>query len=54
VPVDIAYNGLTWWNVGMRYKGNSSLHSAYRNGTKKYAFRFNFDKFEEDHPEIMN
>jgi len=54
VPVTVDYNGHTWWNVGMRYKGNSSLHSAYRMGIEKYAFRFNFDKFEDDHPEINN
>lgn len=54
VPVQVDYNGLTWWNVGMRYKGNSSLHSAWRHGTLKLAFRFNFDKFEDDFPETTN
>ena len=53
-PVDIAYNGLEWTNIGMRYKGNSSLHSAYKQGILKMAMRFNFDKFEDEHPELHN
>ena len=52
VPVTVEYNDLTWWHVGMRYKGNSSLHSAWRSDTRKLSFRFNFDKFEDEHPEI--
>jgi spore coat protein H len=54
VPVNLEYNGLTWWHVGMRYKGNSSLHLAMMRGVEKLAFRFNFDMFEDDHPEIEN
>lgn len=53
-PVNIAYDGLEWTNIGMRYKGNSSLHSAYKQGILKMAIRFNFDKFEDDHPELKN
>ena len=45
VPVTLQYNGLTWDHVGMRYKGNSSLHMSWDRGIKKLAFRFNFDKF---------
>ena len=37
VPVTVTFNGYTWNHVGMRYKGNSSLHSAYRSGVRKYA-----------------
>ena len=54
VPVTLQYNGLTWDHVGMRYKGNSSLHMSWDRGIKKLAFRFNFDKFEDDFPEISN
>ncbi len=54
VPVTLKYNGLTWDHVGMRYKGNSSLHMSWDRGIKKLAFRFNFDKFEDDYPEILN
>lgn len=52
VPVEVRYDGLTWWNVGMRYKGNSSLRSSYNQGVKKLSFRLDFDEFEADFPEI--
>ena len=52
VPVTLSYDGRTWWHVGMRYKGNSSLKSSWTSGVRKLAFRFNFDKFEDDHPEL--
>ncbi|MBN2804663.1 MAG: CotH kinase family protein [Deltaproteobacteria bacterium] len=39
-------------NVAMRYKGNSSLRSAYQMGVKKFSFRLNFDKYEDDYPQI--
>ena len=54
VPVQVMFNGQTWWDVGMRYKGNSSLHSAWRSGIRKLAFRFNFDKFEDDNALVEN
>jgi spore coat protein H len=53
-PVDLELDGLTWRHVGMRYKGNSSLKSAVNEGTRKLAFRLNFDKFEDDYPSIRN
>ncbi len=54
VPAKIAFDGKTWDQVGMRYKGNSSLVLARREGVKKLPFRLSFDKFEDDHPELTN
>jgi hypothetical protein len=54
VPVDVQLDGVTWWHVGMRYKGNSSLKTAVNEGIRKLAFRLNFDKFEDDYPSIRN
>ena len=51
VPCNIEFNGLNWYNVGIRYKGNSSL-SAYSSGVNKLPFRLDFDQFEDDYPEI--
>lgn len=51
VPCDIEFNGLNWYYVGIRYKGNSSL-SAYSSGVNKLPFRLEFDQFENDYPEI--
>ena len=51
VPCNIEFNGKNWYYVGIRYKGNSSL-SAYSSGVKKLPFRFEFDQFADDYPEI--
>jgi spore coat protein CotH len=50
VPVTVTYEDDTWEFVGMRYKGNSSLASAWREGVRKLPFRLHFDKYEEDEP----
>lgn len=52
VAVSIEHDGRVWNEVGMRYKGNSSLRSAYNQGIGKLAFRLSFDKFEDEHPEL--
>ncbi len=52
VPVTVTYGGLTWWHVGMRFKGNSSLRTAWQEGIGKLAFRLDFDQFEDAYPEI--
>jgi len=54
VPGTIQFNGKTWTNVGVRFKGNSSLQSSWREGTDKMPFKFDFDEFEEQFPEIKN
>ncbi|MBN2441054.1 MAG: CotH kinase family protein [Spirochaetales bacterium] len=53
IPVTVKYNGFTWWHVGMRYKGNSTLHMD-KATNHKYPLRFNFDKFDGDYPEIKD
>ncbi len=52
VPVTVQANGLTWWFVGMRFKGNSTLKFTWQEGSYKLPFKFDFDQFEDDHPEI--
>jgi spore coat protein CotH len=52
--VEIGQDGHTWWHVGMRFKGNSSLVSAWQRGVRKLGFRLDFDRFEDDYPEIRN
>ncbi|MBN2536405.1 MAG: CotH kinase family protein [Spirochaetales bacterium] len=52
VPCIVQFNGYTWWYVGIRYKGQSSLFSPARSNVHKLPFRLNFDKFEDDYPEI--
>ncbi|NUM43512.1 MAG: CotH kinase family protein [Anaerolineales bacterium] len=54
VAATIEFNGNTWTNVGVRYKGNSSLQSAWREGSDKLPLKLDFDEFEDDYPEIEN
>lgn len=54
VAADFYFNGIQWYNVGVRYKGNSSLQSAYSSGIGKLPLRLKFDQFEDDFPEITN
>jgi spore coat protein H len=48
VPVSFKFNGIEWYNVGFRLKGNSTLSNAWRNGNYKLPFRLNFDEYEDD------
>jgi spore coat protein H len=52
VPATIEFNGLIWTNVGVRYKGNSSLRSGWNSGSLKLPLKLDFDEFEDEHPEI--
>lgn len=54
VKCSFNYDGKEWYNVGIRYKGNSSLKSTYQSGNKKLSFKLDFDQFEEDYPGIKN
>ncbi len=54
VECDVAVEGDLWRHVGVRFKGNSSLSSAWGQGVYKLPLRLNFDKFEDQHPEIEN
>jgi len=38
----------------MRFKGNSSLVAAWKAGARKLGFRLDFDRYEDDYPEIRN
>lgn len=51
---DILFNNEKWSKVGIRFKGNSSLRSAYQSGIKKLSFKLDFEQFEDEFPEIKN
>lgn len=50
----IQFNNKQWKNVGFRLKGNSSLRAIWSQGNYKLPFRLNFDKFEDQFPQIKN
>lgn len=54
VPATITFEGIDWYKVGIRYKGNSTLRNAYQSNTDKYPFKLDFDEFEDDFPQIKN
>ena len=54
VAADVELNGEVWTNVGMRFKGNSSLMGSWGSGSYKMGFKLDFDEFEDTYPEIDN
>lgn len=54
VPATVKFNNNTWTKVGIRYKGQSTLTTPKQAGKHKYPFRLNFDKLEDQYPEIDN
>ncbi|MDA3851628.1 MAG: CotH kinase family protein [Spirochaetaceae bacterium] len=54
VPCSFQFEGLEWYKVGIRFKGNSSLMSAYNSGIEKLSFKLDFDEFEDEYPDIKN
>lgn len=53
-PCNIEFEGKKWYFAGARFKGNSSLKSSWSSGIMKLPFRFDFDKFEDQHQEIKD
>jgi spore coat protein CotH len=54
VPANVHYNGKEWYRVGIRFKGNSSLQSAWQSGILKLSFKLDFDEYEDNYPQIKN
>ncbi len=54
VPAEVFFNGIEWYRVGVRFKGNSSLQSSWQAGILKLAFKLDFDEYEDDYPQIDN
>ncbi len=54
VTASIEFEGNLWENVGIRFKGNSSLRSAWSSGNYKIPFKLDFDQFEDEFPATEN
>ncbi len=53
-PTTVSFNGETWWEVGFRYKGNSTLAQGWADGRDDLPFKLDFDEFEDEHPTLDN
>ncbi len=53
-PCTVNFNDIDWYNVGIRFKGNSSLSSAYSSSIMKLSFKLDFDQYEDDYPALKN
>ncbi len=53
-PCSFFFNETEWYQVGIRFKGNSSLRSSYSSGIEKLSFKLDFDEYEDDYPEITD
>ena len=52
VTATVEFEDDTWQYVGIRFKGNSSLRSAWNSGNYKLPFKLDFDQFEDEYPQI--
>ncbi len=44
----VVINGVTYENVGIRPKGNSSMSSVTRKDSERYSWRIKFDKYDKE------
>lgn len=54
VPATISFQGQEWTHAGVRHKGATSLSMPWLLGDMRLPFKFDFDQFEDDFPEIKN
>jgi hypothetical protein len=54
VPCTLSFEGRSWWYVGIRFKGYSSLRRTWQSGSYKLPLRIDTDEFEDEHPEVKN
>ena len=54
VPCTVRFQGQIWEDVGIRFKGNSTLRNAVSSGSLKYPFHLDFDEFEDTNPAVLN
>ena len=54
VPVTVQFGDLSWWKVGFRYKGNSTLSMGWSSGESGLPFKLDFDEFEDGNPALDN
>lgn len=51
---DLFFNGIQWYDVGVRYKGNSNSFESFKAGNGKLPLKLDFDEFENINKDISN
>jgi len=54
LPATLTFDGISFSNIGLRLKGNSSLLNSWRSGAEKLPFRLNADGLEDQIPEVRD
>ena len=54
IPATLTFDGISFGNIGLRLKGNSSLLNSWRSGAEKLPFRLNADGLEDQIPEARD
>ena len=54
VPVTVQFADGTWYEVGFRYKGNSTLSMGWGSGEFGLPFKLDFEEFEDDNPALQS
>lgn len=47
ISCDVSVNGETYFSVGIRPKGNSSLSTVYSSDSDRYSFKLEFDHYQD-------
>ena len=54
IPATLTFDGISFSNIGLRLKGNSSLLNSWRSGAAKLPFRVNADGLEDQIPDARD
>ena len=54
IPATLTFDGISFSNIGLRLKGNSSLLNSWRSGAEKLPFRLNADGLEDQLPDVRD
>ena len=54
IPATLEFDGISFSNIGLRLKGNSSLVNSWSSGVEKLPFRLNADGLEDQIPDARD
>ncbi len=54
VSADVLFDNMTWTDVGVRFKGQSTLGRTWQSGSYKISLKLDFDQYEDENPDIKN